>query len=532
MIYVESRNLFLVRMVVTQTPMNADEFELHCIKSLTSGSPKSDPSSVFEELSRRIVADIKSSDTSSASEMRSQLSPWWKVVGTCVDAGLAVTHLTGSQAAIRTIISFFGVIKAALDDFVSSAGLDPSSRDTALMYGGFNLAYTSATRAALESIHCIADPSLACEILMGLESCIPIDSKGNANVYKRTRQVEDDSVRETLSQITPDTPNESFEEGNVVLGESSKAFERFWTMMDVSRRNEPDLLTETKAWGRFSQSATSTLNLLLDQPDSLDALSWVSREPVEYACNLHVFPIQMSSASFRRRAIFNMLFMCSYVAQSSSNALITAAAKTLHSNILKSLPNELQQTLQTVTKFDHHWVAWKSSAHSKEVCGPFDKRSRVERNMEPFGEPLVDLSTVDLSQLNKPASVAVPNAAIGVIETGSMSGHVFESSNGELYADGIKRKISDYRQYVKDAILCDISDETELERLAASDEGMEEAMRNNNDRVLLWQFRRMRFASDIKSFAKPKPLSSAPASGETTPMATPTPEPEPMQQES
>jgi hypothetical protein len=59
-----------------------------------------------------------------------------------------------------------------------------------------------------------------------------------------------------------------------------------------------------------------------------------------------------------------------------------------------------------------------------------------------------------------------------------------------------------YRQYVKDAILCDISDEQLVEKLSASDQGMEEAMKRNGDRVFLWQFKRMRFETNIASFAE------------------------------
>jgi hypothetical protein len=88
-----------------------------------------------------------------------------------------------------------------------------------------------------------------------------------------------------------------------------------------------------------------------------------------------------------------------------------------------------------------------------------------------------------------------------------------------LFAETLKRKISEYRQYVSDAILCDISDDAEREGLRATDEGMEEAMRNNNDRVLLWQFRRMRFSTDLKSFSRQKSVASTAASGETTPVA-------------
>lgn len=502
-----------------ESHLNVDDFELQCVSALTSGTNAVSPQLVLEEVVKRILAEIRSCGCSVPSDLRSHLSAWWRVLGTCIDASLSVSQLTDSLVLFESIVGAFDRIKAALDAAASQSGLDPLAKDTVMIYSGFNLAYTSAVRSALESLHALADPLLGCEILLGLERCIPMDSKGNANVYKRVRQVEDDSVRETLSAISPEAANGSFEEGNVVLGDASKAFERFWTMMDVSRRNDPELLTETKSWGKFSQSATASLNLLLDQPDALDASSWVAREPVEYACRLSAFPIQMSSASFRRRAVFNMLFVCSYVAQSSSNALITAAAKAMHSNILNSLPKELQQALATVTRFDNHWVAWKSSAHSKEVCGPFERRSRIERNMQPFGEPLVDLTAVNTDQPPASPPHLTENKAIQVMECQSSDGHIFEANQSELFAETLKRKISEYRQYVSDAILCDISDDAEREGLRATDEGMEEAMRNNNDRVLLWQFRRMRFSTDLKSFSRQKSVASTAASGETTPVA-------------
>jgi hypothetical protein len=298
-----------------------------------------------------------------------------------------------------------------------------------------------------------------------------------------------------------ESPPESFEEADVVLNDASSAFERFWTMMDVSRRSEPELLTETKSWGKFSQSATAALAVLLEQPDPLDSLSWITREPIEYECKASSFAIQLSSASFRRRAVLNILFTCLYVSQNSSNALISAAARTLYNTVLKSLPSEFQQAITMAAKFDSQWTAWKSLAPvSKEVCGPFEKRSRIERGLEPYGEAVIDLSSIITPSTITHVSES-HHPVVSMLEAESTS---VDQCGTELRTETLGRKILEYRQYVSDAILCDISDDTERERLAASDEGMEEAMRNNNDRVLLWQFRRMRFATNLKSFYKHK----------------------------
>ena len=478
--------------------MNPDDFESAAIGRIAKFKKEGDHTDVLKDVFDRIVNEFGVVDVSSSATIRSHFTPWWRVVGTIVEQSLSSTLLKHSRELFIVMHEGFQSVYQALQSCIARAGLDPDTKEGAMIFSGFYLAYTSAVRAGLESVHVIADPTLGCDLLIGLESCVPMDNKGISNVYKRNRQEVDDSLRGVISS---DSSVEAFEEGNVVMEDPSKAFERFWTMMDVSRRSEPEILSETRAWGKFSQSATATLSLLLEQPDALDAPSWVLIEPVEYECKRTSFSIQLSSASFRRRAVLNILFTCSYVAGNSSNALITAAAKTLLNTVLKSLPTDLQQAVALAMKFDAQWSAWKSGPPtSKEVCGPFEKRSRIERNMEPLGEALIALAQVG-AESGEP--ILEPHAVVKIMDSSSNSVAQAEESS-QVRSEFLSEKIREYRQYVSDAILCDISDEAEKERLSASDEGMEEAMRNNNDRVLLWQFRRMRFATDLGAFYKHK----------------------------
>ena len=508
-------------MVVKTSAMNADEFELHAVGLLCGSSDASDGGVKFLKLVLKRVSDeVGSCDTTSASSMRSHLSPWWRVLGTAIETAVCVLQLSSSQSLFKHIHDGFQSLKSSLDSVISSAGLDPNARDTLSVYGGFNLAYTSAVRAALESVHVLMDPLLGCELLLGLEATLPMDNKGICNVYKRVRQMDDNFTREAIASLSADASMDTFPEGDVVLEDVSKSFEKFWTMMDVSRRCEPELLTETKSWGKFSQSATATLNLLMEQPEGLDAAGFCSKEPIEYEAKLTSFPIQLSSASFRRRALLNILFTCSYVAQNSPNALVTAGAKSLYSTVLKSAPTDLGVALSLLAKFENHWVAWKSTAHSKEVCGPFERRSRIERGLTPFGEPILDLASISTPPAEPMELGAHPAVTkIGAILT---SDALLGSAPKMLHKAALEQKLAEYRKHVADAILCDISDEAELARLSANDQGMEEAMRINNDRVLLWQFKRMRFNTDLKSFEPSAETPADPAMDQAEQEETPT----------
>jgi hypothetical protein len=497
--------------------MNPVDVETNAIRLLV-GEAKTKPHEVLSvTLFASICNETLSCDVSSVAAVRSHFSPWWRVSGNLIDVCLGICDIKLSHSILGAIHAGFQNINTAFAGLIDRMGLDRHGKECASLLAPFFLAYTSAVRAALESIHCIADPMLGCDILVGLESVVPMDNKGISNVYKRCRQVSDDHVRSIIDSVTPESPADSFEEGNVVMENPLKSFERFWTMMDVSRRCEPELLTETRSWGKFSQSATQTLNIISEQADDLDARSNLAKEPVEYECKSTSFGIQMSSASFRRRAVLNILFTCAYVSQNSSNALITAAAKTLYSTTLKSLPSELQTALTSINRFDSHWISWKSSTGplGKEVCGPFLKRSRIERNMEPLGEKPVDLSSAVQTSESTVSKAHADSAAVKIVSSSHMEENMMDSHSGAVRSETLKSKIQLHRQYVNDAILCDISDDAERERLAASDEGMEEAMRNNNDRVLLWQFKRMRFATDLKSFYAHK-LGTQ--SAETTPV--------------
>ena len=472
--------------------MNPEGIETAVLRKLSDCSSVESSEVIESNIFSKLAAVIESCDTSSVANIRTTLSPCWRVTGNCLEVAIAVTDLSHAHALFRVIHAGFQSIGSQMQRLIFRGGFDPSSRDAAMILGPFYLAYTSAVRATVESVHCVADPMLGCDMLLGLETFVPMDNKGISNVYKRVRQ-----VSETASVSTPtSSPMDTFEDGNVTMEDAARSFERYWTMMDVSRKLEPELLSDTKSWGKFSQSATATLNLISEQMDPMDAVSNISKEPVEYDCKDSSFAIQMSSASFRRRAVLNIINTCAYVCQNSPNALITAASKTVLSSALKSMPSELQSVMNVLIRFDNHWVSWKSSVQSKEVCAPFLKRSRAERGLDPLGEPLVNLTEIVGSTTAIPEQQPIET----VMRPEPVIPNIFQSRAGPMRRESLRTKIGEYRQYVNDAILCDISDNAEKERLSSSDQGMEEAMRNNNDRVLLWQFRRMRLSTDMHTF--------------------------------
>ena len=492
-------------MVSKKLPTSPDECELHFMQLLSSKKEAQKPYKVALGAFDAVRAQVNKCDISSTAAIRSHISPWWRVLGTTLEGALSVTSLNDSGALFEAITDGFQGLRADLDALIERAGFGPFARDTLTIYSGFNIAYTGAVRAGLESMHAVADPVLACDLLLGLEACLALDNKGNSNIYKKVRQEDDEQLRHVLLQHPAGSPMEGFDDGDVVLEDGMKAFDRFWTMMDVSRRNDPELLTDTKSWGKFSQSATATLNLLLDQPDGFEAPSKITAEPCEYEAEAKGFPIQLSSGSFRRRAILNILFACSYVSLNSTNALISAAARSLFNSALKSLPEKFHAAISMLLKMEAHWGSWKSANNfTKESCGPVERKSRLERGLDPFGENVLDLTAIP--SVEGPETVTDPHRVVGIISSGLELDQQQGSKNvsGVSYRESLKEKMDEFRKYVSEAILCDISDETQVARLSASDEGIEEALRMNNDRVLLWQFKRMRFSTDLKSFSKQK----------------------------
>ena len=492
-------------MVSKKAQLNPDEAELQFLQQLYQLKRGDSIPFIIDSVFKFIRVQISKCEISSTGAIRSHISPWWRVLGTVVEASLMSATLSDSRELFKSLTEGFHSLKGELDVLIERAGFGPLARDTLTIYSGFNIAYTGAVRAGLESLHAVADPLLACDLQLGLEACLPLDNKGNSNVFKRVRQVDEERLRETIPGILAENASsiQAFEEGDVVLEDPSKAFERFWTMMEVSRRNDPELLTETKSWGKFSQSATATLSVLLEQPEGLEAGSKIIFEPLEYSADPCGFPIQLSSASFRRRAVFNILLTCSYVSLNASNALVTAAAKSLLANVIKSLPSDLNAVVTLLMKMELFWVSWKSANNfTKEVCGPFEYKSRLERNLEPYGENVLDLASIPGVQ--HISTQVNPHQVVSLIDSSyyQLEDQMKEATPTASYQEALVSKMTEYRQYVKDSILCDISDEAQVARLSASDEGMEEAMRSNNDRVLLWQFKRMRFATDLKSFSK------------------------------
>ena len=467
--------------VKAEDSMSLEELELHSIKQITKIRGVDTLIDSIQTVTVRTIHEITNCETSSCATVRSHLTPCWRTICTVSESALALSPLQEARKVFSLVTESMHNIKTALDNLIHSAGFDRTTRDTLQVYSGYNLAYTSIVRGGLESISAIVDPTLACDLLLGLESVLPMDNKGISNVYKKVSSVEDDSIRSILSDAQMYTP--SFPEGEVQIDDVAKSFEKYWTMIDIARRTDPQLLTETKSWGKFSQSATATLQLLteLDSPGV--------GEPIDYEPKLTSFPVQLSSSSFKRRALFTILFTANYVVLNSTNALITAGAKNMVSAILKSLPSTLVNLTELLNKMENHWIAWKSSVHSKEVCGPFEMSSRIERGYIPFGDPWTE--PVPL----QPPTPVDHHTAIKTIESGFTT-----SSSTEFVST--ESKMVEYRQYVVDAILCDISDESEVARLSANDAGFEEAMRKNNDRVLLWQFKRMRFNADLNTFGE------------------------------
>ena len=459
--------------VKPKSALTVDEFELYCLSRLTSPTAKASVLSQFEELVTRISLEISQADVSSCAAFRAHMTPWWRVIGTCAETALTVTTVGEASVFCAYITTCMAHLKVSIDGVVSN--WDSNHKETISVYTGFNLAYTSIVRCILESVFAFMDPLLACDALLGLESLVPMDNKGICNVYKKTRSVETEDVHIRDSMV-----DVSFPEASVFL-EDGKSFEKFWTVMNTSRRLHTELLCETKAWGKFSQSSSASLAILMEQSgEDLQTSGSCAKEPIQYECKLSSFPIQLTSSSFRRRAVFNILFTTAYVVQNATNALITAGAKTLFQSVLKSLPGELHAMTESLLKFENHWLAWKSSVHSKEVCGPFEHKSRIERGLVPFGD-----------------EPAFPERVIATVTSDdSLLTDLLGSADKSpqpYYACDVTQRLEEYRQYVADAILCDVSDDTERERLGANDEGLEEAMRNNNDSVLLWQFKRMRF---------------------------------------
>jgi hypothetical protein len=490
-------------MVTTFASMNADDLELFAVDALTRSSKPMNSEEVLKAVSERIVNEFTSCDTSSPSSLRTHMGPWWRALGASSETAIALVSLKSAAEVFKSVHGNFHAVIYSLHDLISKLGWDRETKDVMSIYTGLFLAYISAVRSALESFASITDPLLATDLLLGLESMIPFDNKGITNVHKRVRQETESELISNRLENVP-TEIEGFEEADVVIEDASRGFERFWTLMDISRRYDPDLLTETKAWSRFSQSSNATLNILLDQPEGFDSCGSCLKEPIEYEPKAEAFPIQISSAAFRRRALFNILFTCSYVSQNSSNALISTGAKTLFSTALKSLSTELAGDLNTLFRFENHWVAWKSTSHSKEVCGPIERRSRIERGMPPFGEDLIDLASIP-SPFTVDAE-EILNEAVITVQAGTDSVKLLDSFHEAIsHSELIENKKRDYRQYVADAILCDISDENKLARLSSSDAGFDEAMRDNNDHVLRWQFRRMRYSSDLRSLGETLP---------------------------
>ena len=470
-----------------------DDIEIKSIAFLVSQRSVDERLNTVRGLSDLLRSAIASADPTSSSTVRGSLSGWWRAVGTIIETALQTLSATRTAELVALLPTLFADAKNTLDSFLVANNFDFSSKDTIMIYSGLYLAYTSVVRTCMDHVAVQADPLLASDLLIGIQAVLPLDNKGISNVYKRVRSVESDHevFDDTEMQSAPDL-NSSFE---LTVDDMGKSFEKFWTMMHASRRMDPEMLTDTKVWGRFSQAASATMNILVEQSgENLESTGSITAlDPSEYLEDFASFPIQLSSASFRRRAMLNILFTCSYVVNNSTNAIITAGARNLYGNILKSFPQKLHACIDTLMRFENHWIAWKSSAHSKEVCGPFEPLSRVERGLQPFDTPV----TLPAEESSDQEEYQAPTPLI-ISPTARLQS--FSSGSAQPHTDHVKDLMAEYRQYVRDAILCDISDEQECERLSASDKGMEEAMARNGDRVFLWQFKRMRFMTNLSSF--------------------------------
>ena len=499
-----------------------DQFELQSISFLVSQTTDDDRMGLVRGLSDYVRSAISTADASSPSSIRGSLSGWWRALGTILETAIQSVSAQRTAELVRILPGLFLDAKAALDAVLVSNQFDFSSKDTVMIYSGLYLAYTSVVRNALDHIAVQADPLLAADLLLGIQAVLPIDNKGISNVYKRVRTVESEISNDTDMQQSP-TLTSSLD---LTLDDTGKSFEKFWTMMHASRRMDPEMLTDTKVWGGFSQAASATMNILVEQSgDNLESIGSITHiDPSEYLENPASFPVQLSSASFRRRAMLNILFTCSYVVNNSTNAIITAGARNLYGNVLKSFPQRLHTSIDTLLRFENHWLAWKSSAHSKEVCGPFEPSSRIERGMQPLGNP-VTLQTEDSDEEDFPVGTPLVISPTSNLQT-------FVSDSTKPYTDHVSDLMAEYRQYVRDAILCDISDEQECERLSASDQGMEEAMARNGDRVFLWQFKRMRFLTNLESFEmKEKIQVDEESPGDVAMDETPAEQPPPVEDE-
>ncbi len=478
-----------------EAPVSLDELEITSLKALASKSSKDSIPVVVGNVVARVISEIKGCDHSSPATLRSNLSTCWRVLGTVVECGLAISSPPQSADVFANVSEWMRSIRTALDEVVAECGFDSSKKDTLLVYSGFYLCYTSIVRTGLESLPALVDPVLACDLLLGLEAILPMDNKGICNVYKASR-TEGNSCR--VNDVSmDDQPSEvSFPEGEAEVEDITKSFEKYWAMIDLVSKKDPELLSETKWWGKFSQSATATFQTFSEGLD-LTEPGLGRAEPLEYERKLTSFAVQLTSASFRRKALMNIVFMCGYLAQNSANALITAGAKNLLSTVLKSLPETVfSNFIETVLRFETHWVNWKSSACSKEICGPFEASTRIERGLVPFQDPELP----ELTAMSEVTTPGLPNPAITVIESFNA-----DSLNVPVHTENdIQSKMEEFRNYVRNAILCDVSDEAEAARLGASDAGIEEALQRNNDSVMLWQFKRMRFNADVFSCsAKP-----------------------------
>jgi hypothetical protein len=455
-----------------EVEMTLDDLEIYALKSLCSGKLDSNGSDLLLRVADAVIAEIRRSDVTSPSSLRGGLSGCWRVLGSVFECALTLTSASTAHAVFPLVTESMKRTHCTLGEVIASGGFDPTLRDTLLIYGGFNLCYTSIVRTGLESVSALLDPVLGCDFLLGLESILPMDNKGISNVYKISRT-------ETPSSDGTVSPVVSSEDPNV------RSYEKYWAMMDLVVRKDPELLSETKWWGKFSQSATATFTVCAEGVDlSLPGIG--PAEPLEYQREQTSFPVQLTSVAFRRRAILNIVFMCGYLIQNSGNALITAGAKNLLGTILKSIPSSsFSVFLESVLRMENHWVNWKSTVCSKEVCGPFETATRIERNMAPFA----DSGIAELEQMSTVSTPAeIENPVISLIQS-------FDSDDSRP-TGAETNSMEEYREYVKSAIICDISDEAEAARLASSDAGIEEALQRNNETVLLWQFKRMRFNTD------------------------------------
>ena len=500
--------------------MRADEFESNSVSTLLSDCSVADKLDILRLATESICSAISAADASSSSTVRSSLSGWWRAIGTILETAGQSIPATHTSEIIARLPFVFGEAKNSLDTLLVSNNFDFSSKDTVMVYSGLYLAYTSVVRCFMDHIALQADHALACELMLGIESVLPMDNKGISNVYKRLRSVEQDKIIADDTDMQPSFVdfNSSLE---ITVDDMTKSYEKFWKMMHESRCMDADILTDTKAWGRFSQAASATMNILVEQSgENLESLGPSNLlDPTEYLQDPSSFGVQLSSSSFRRRAMLNMLFTCAYVVNNSTNVLITAGARNLYGNLLKSMPQKLHTTIDTLMRFENHWVAWKSSVHSKEVCGPFEPLSRIERGLRPFDQP------VDISGESDEEEVVAPTPVL-MTPAASITNLASYTGDSKSHNERIIELMTEYRQYVRDAILCDISDEHECERLSASDVGMEEAMARNGDRVFLWQFKRMRFKTNISSFAKIESVFAAPDEAMDSPAEQPSTEEE------